>query len=170
MNERMEAVIGNSHLLRQAAALLERIDDRTYAEGGRAPDVSPVGVHLRHMIDHYRAFFSGLPAGRIDYDARMRQTAMETDRRLALATVLGLAGDLEAIDESTGAREILVSSRSAGDSSEPDWSRSTVKRELQFLVSHTVHHFALIKPMLQQEGVVVDEQFGYAPSTLAAGR
>jgi hypothetical protein len=95
---------------------------------------------------------------------------METDRHLALATILGLARDLERIDETMGTREILVSSRTAGDSSEPDWSRTTIKRELQFLVSHTVHHFALIKPMLQREGIVLDEQFGYAPSTLAASR
>jgi hypothetical protein len=170
MNERMEAVIGNIHLLRQAAALLGSISDQVYAEGGRTADASPIGVHVRHMIDHYRAFFSGLPDGSIDYDARLRQTPIETDRRLALATVLDLMGQVERIEESTGAREVLVSCRSAGDSSDPDWSRTSVKRELQFLVSHTVHHFALIKPMLQREGVAVDEQFGYAPSTLAAGR
>lgn len=166
----MEAVNGNCHLLRQAAELLRGIEDVTYAEGGRAPDVSPVGVHVRHLIDHYQAFFTGLPEGRIDYDQRQRQTAMETDRQLALATVLGLARDLERIDEAMGMREVMVSSRSAGDSSEPDWSRTTIKRELQFLVSHTVHHFALIKPLLQREGVTLDEQFGYAPSTLAASR
>ncbi len=170
MNQPMEAVIGNSHLLRQAAALLGGIEDGVYAEGGRTADSSPVGVHVRHMIDHYRAFFTGLPEGRIDYDLRLRQTPLETDRRLALATILGLVGDIERIDDAMGAREVVVSSRSAGDSSDPDWSRSTIKRELQFLVSHTVHHFALIRPMLQREGVAVDEQFGYAPSTLAAGR
>lgn len=170
MNERMEAIIGNTHLLRQAASLLATIDDRTYADGGRTADTSPIGIHVRHMIDHYRAFFAGLSDGRIDYDARERQTPLETDRALALATLVDLLGEVERIDDPSGAREIMVSCRSAGDSSDPDWSRTTIKRELQFLVSHTVHHFALIKPMLQREGVMVDDQFGYAPSTLAAGR
>ncbi|HWA15360.1 MAG TPA: hypothetical protein VG817_02950 [Gemmatimonadales bacterium] len=170
MNQPMESVTGNVHLLRQAAALLDSIDDSVYAEGGRGADTSPVGVHMRHLIDHYRAFFTGLPEGRIDYDARLRQTPLETDRRLALATILGLVGDIERIDATMGMREVLVSARSAGDSSDPDWSRTTIKRELQFLVSHTVHHFALIKPMLQREGVMLDEHFGYAPSTLAASR
>jgi hypothetical protein len=95
---------------------------------------------------------------------------MEIDRRLALATVLGLIGDLERITDVVAGREILVSARSAGDSSEPDWSRSTIKRELQFLVSHTVHHFAIIKPLLLRDGVAVDDRFGVAPSTLAASR
>lgn len=166
----MEAVSGNCQLLRQAAELLRGLDDQVYAEGGRGPESSPVGIHFRHMIDHYQAFFAGLPEGRIDYDARQRQTPMETERRLALATILGLALDIERIDHAMGAREVQVSSRSAGDSSEPDWSRTTIKRELQFLVSHTVHHFALIRPLLLREGITVDEQFGYAPSTLAASR
>jgi hypothetical protein len=166
----IEPVIGNCHLLRQAADVLRTLDDVTYAEGGRAPDVSPVGVHFRHVIDHYQAFFAGLPEGRIDYDLRQRQTPMETDRGLALATLLGIARDVERIDPAMGAREVQVSSRTAGDSADPDWSRSTIKRELQFLVSHTVHHFALIKPLLVREGMTLDEQFGYAPSTLAASR
>jgi hypothetical protein len=166
----MEAVYGNCHLLRQAADLLRGLDDQVYADGGRGPDTSPVGIHFRHLIDHYQAFFGGLPEGRIDYDARQRQTPMETDRRLALATILGLVTDLERIDSAMSAREVLVTSRSAGDRSEPDWSRTTIKRELQFLVSHTVHHFALVRPLLIQEGIAVDDQFGYAPSTLAASR
>lgn len=170
MSMQIEAVIGNCHLLRQAAELLRGMDDVTYADGGRGPDVSPVGVHFRHLIDHYQAFFAGLPEGQIDYDLRQRQTPMETDRSLALATLLGIARDIERIDGVMAAREILVSSRSAGDSADPDWSRTTIKRELQFLVSHTVHHFALIKPLLVREGITLDEQFGYAPSTLAASR
>lgn len=165
---RLECIEGNCRLLQQAADLLRRLDDATYAEGGRRPEVSPVGVHMRHLIDHYQAFLTGLPAEAIDYDARHRETPMETDRRLALATVLGLARDLDRLTSTVASREIRISSRSAGDSSEPDWSRSTVKRELQFLVSHTVHHFALIKPLLAAEGIMVDEQFGLAPSTLAA--
>lgn len=166
----MECVTGNCQLLRQGADLLRQLDNALYAEGGRNADSSPVGMHFRHLIDHYRAFFTGLPEGKIDYDARERQTPMETDRHLALATILGFIGDLERIDETMGGREILVSARSAGDSSEPDWSRTTIKRELQFLVSHTVHHFALIRPLLLGEGVAVEDQFGFAPSTLAASR
>ena len=48
---------------------------------------------------------------------------------------------------------------------EPDWSGSTVQRELQFLVSHTVHHCALIKQILRQHGFEAGMEFGLAPST-----
>lgn len=56
----------------------------------------------------------------------------------------------------------------AGSGSEPDWSDSSVKRELQFLVSHTVHHYALIKELLRREGFDPGAEFGVAPSTLQA--
>lgn len=39
-------------------------------------------------------------------------------------------------------------------------------RELQFLLSHTVHHFALIATLLERFEIGVPEDFGIAPSTL----
>ena len=43
---------------------------------------------------------------------------------------------------------------------------STVRRELIFLVSHTVHHYALIAVMLRHQAVGLPADFGVAPSTL----
>ena len=49
----------------------------------------------------------------------------------------------------------------------PEFSRSSVLRELQFLVSHTVHHYAIIKLHLQLQGCDTARlvSFGVAPST-----
>ena len=46
------------------------------------------------------------------------------------------------------------------------WADSSVERELQVLLSHTVHHYALIAVALRLHGHPVDEEFGVAPSTL----
>ncbi len=171
MSERLEAVEGNLIVLEQAAAVLRRLDDVTYASGGAAPGVSPIGVHFRHVFDHYRAFLAGLPEGQIDYDARLRQVPLEHDRALALATTLGFLTDLERLPASIGGRPVRVTVRSvAGADDGPDWSDSSVRRELQFLVSHTVHHYALIKDLFRRVGFDAGEQFGVAPSTLAALR
>jgi len=43
---------------------------------------------------------------------------------------------------------------------------SSVKRELQFLVSHTLHHYALIALQLKQQDQPVQPGFGMAPSTV----
>jgi uncharacterized damage-inducible protein DinB len=43
--------------------------------------------------------------------------------------------------------------------------RSSVGRELAFVVSHTIHHCAVIALLLRDLGVAVPPRFGYAPST-----
>ncbi len=171
MTDRMEAVEGNLIVLRQAVEVLGRMNDATYAEGGAAPGVSAVGVHFRHVLDHYRAFLMGLATDEIDYDARHRHVPLESDRQLAIATALGFATDLARLPAELGPRRLRVTVRSvAGEEGAPDWSESSLKRELQFLVSHTVHHYALIKELLRRTGFDAGEEFGVAPSTLAAAR
>ncbi len=169
MTDRMEAVEGNLIVLRQAVEVLRQLDDSTFAEGGAAPGVSPIGVHFRHVLDHYRAFLMGLATDEIDYDARQRQGPVETDRGLAIATALGFATDLARLPAELASRPLRVTVRSvASAAGTPDWSHSSLQRELQFLVSHTVHHFALIKELLRRCGCPAGEEFGVAPSTLAA--
>ena len=171
MTERMEAVEGNLIVLQQAVDLLRAMDDAAYAEGGAGPGVSAAGVHFRHVFDHYRAFLMGLATDEIDYDARDRQVPLETDRSLALATALGFMADLSRLPAELGNRPLRVTVRSAaGEESGPDWSQSSLKRELQFLVSHTVHHYALIKELLARAGVSAGPEFGVAPSTIVAQR
>ncbi len=171
MTDRMEAVEGNLIVLDQAVEVLRRMDDETYATGGAAPGVSAIGVHFRHVLDHYRSFLMGLATDEIDYDARHRHVPLETDRQLAIATALGFATDLARLAPELGPRPVRVSTRSvAGDDGAPDWSQSSLKRELQFLVSHTVHHYALIKELLRRSGFDAGTEFGVAPSTIAAAR
>ncbi len=171
MTDCLEAVAGNLEVLRQGVGLLRRLDDRTYGEADPAAGRSAVGAHFRHVLDHYRAFLSGLATGEIDYDARERNTPLERDRALAIAAALGTIADLERMPRELADRPVRVNLRSvAAAQGSQDWSASTVKRELQFLVSHTVHHYALIKEVLRQEGLEAGETFGVAPSTLAARR
>lgn len=169
MTDRLEAVEGNLLVLRQAVEVLSRLDDDTYAHGGGASGVSPVGVHFRHVFDHYRAFLMGLATDEIDYDARQRQVPLETDRAHAIATALGFATDLRRLPVELADRPVRVTLRSVAENSgAPDWSHSSLKRELQFLVSHSVHHYALIKELLRRSGFDAGDEFGVAPSTIAA--
>lgn len=169
MSNHMEAVEGNLMVLAQAVEVLNRLDDRTYATGGAQGGRSAVGVHFRHVFDHYHAFLAGIAHDEIDYDQRQRQVPLEEDRRLALAAARGLITDIRRLPAELTDRDVRVTVRSVTDrDGVPDWSRSSLKRELQFLVSHTVHHYALIKEVLRQEGFEAGAEFGVAPSTLAS--
>ena len=74
---------------------------------------------------------------------------------------------LETLVPGAARRELLIKSDAVGESAASTvWARSTVERELQVLLSHTVHHYALIAVALRLHGLEVDPEFGVAPSTL----
>lgn len=180
---------GNQACLRQGLTVVERLTSEQFVhlpapfaprDGGSRPGV---GAHLRHILDHYDSFLEGWEQGRIDYDRRERDRALECDRGLAVRKIRQVLERLEQLDLRTD-RELLVaqdpataaatsadapgaSAERAGPvSSEGRWARSSAARELQFLASHTVHHYAIIAILLRLMGLEPGTDFGVAPSTL----
>ena len=152
----------NQQCLGQAVRLLDLLGDAQYASP--RGQWSAVGAQLRHVIEHYQCFLEGLDQGRIDYDARRRDPIIETSRERA-RTVLRELSDRIGRIPTEGV--VSVQMRCAADAKDPTWSESSIGRELQFLVSHSVHHFALIKFLLAGDDLALDPDFGMAPSTLA---
>lgn len=163
----MEGLIhANVRYLQQAATLLDRLDESSFIEPVESFYGSTVGGHLRHCLEHYRSFFDGLRIGRIDYDARARELILETQIEVAQENVAAVCAALNALPEGdlSRERELLVK-MDCGEQDLP-WQASSIGRELQFLVSHTVHHFAMMGGICQALGLEMEEEFGVAPSTL----
>ena len=159
--------LDNIHYLLQALELLEALDDDSYCQPYLPFFSSGIGSHLRHNFDHYRSFLAGLGTWKVDYDARNRDTRVETDRAVGAQQVRDLIDLLRGISEADTEVPVLVKMDSDADAEAPAaWRRSTVGRELQFLVSHTVHHYALIAVLARLHGVDPGEDFGVAPSTV----
>ncbi|HMP77378.1 MAG TPA: DUF664 domain-containing protein [Kiritimatiellia bacterium] len=156
----------NLAFLRQARDLVSRLSSSAYASTGHPVFGSGVGAHLRHVLDHYANLLAGVEAGRIDYDARAREQAIESDRAASLARMDELMAGLRGLAARADAP--LRVKMDCGDQSDPAgwWTESSLRRELQFLISHTVHHFALIRLILKIQGIDAGAQFGVAPSTL----
>jgi len=157
---------GNRRLLEQGIDLLEQLDDTLYSSPRGS--WAPVGAQYRHVLEHYICFLQGLPERRIDYDARARDPRLEGSRADALEATRDLLAALGRLDP--GADLSLQVQMDSGSGDTGDWRASSVGRELQFLCSHTVHHFALIKLLLEGAGVELAPEFGTAPSTLAYQR
>ena len=157
-------VVVNLRLLEQAGELIARIPDDAYAAA--SPPARPVGPHFRHILEHYSGFLSGLPERRIDYDARPRERRIETEREAARERVRELMGGLTPIAATPLDVEVEIRFETGLGGEDDQWSRSTGRRELQFLLSHTIHHFALIGLLLHQQGIDPGPDFGVAPSTL----
>jgi len=152
-------VDGNRALLQQGVALLESLSDAQYVR---------VGAHYRHLLEHYLAFFRGLSGGRVDYDARERDAVLERSRETALEATRRCLASLDALAGS--AEQPLQVQMETEPGGPPDWRASSAGRELQFLGSHTVHHFAILKTQLPELPGLGGPEFGLAPSTLTHQR
>ena len=157
----------NIHFLEEGLLLVRRLSDDLYCPSASAVEDNGVGSHLRHCLDHYFNFLEGATAGVIDYDARLRDPRVEADRQYAVRQIEQTIGRLRALAPLALRASVLVKLHSGGEpESEEAVTESTLGRELLFLISHTVHHYALIAMLLRARGFQIDAGFGVAPSTL----
>lgn len=154
----------NLAVLRQGRALLDALDEGGFTRNAPSLSLSGVGPHLRHVLDFYGRFLSALEGdgpARIDYDLRDRDERVERDPAHAGAVLDATVTRLAALGRRFAAGA-PVEVKSDGS----PWIPSTVDRELQSLVSHTVHHYALIAVAVRAHGGDPGREFGVAPSTL----
>lgn len=153
--------------LHQGLALIEGIEDADYRRPPPLPQASSVGAHLRHVLDHYQCLLRGIPGGVVDYDLRERDAQVESVREAGLAHLRSLTQSLSPLARLPADYALGVRLSTAAGHREHGLTASTLGRELQYLVSHTVHHYAVIALLLRFEQVAVPEDFGLSPSTLA---
>lgn len=150
--------------LYQEYTLLDQLSSAAYSEPAQGYFSSSVGMHIRHNLDHFASFFQGLPLGKVDYESRERRKELESDPSAAqryLQKYMDALDGLASVEESS-----LQVRREDGLDVGPDsWLPSSIGRELQFLLGHTVHHNALIAMIADRNGVQLPEGFGVAPST-----
>ena len=104
---------------------------------------------------------------------RVRDRRLEERRDEAVRALKRLIVGLHEIEQSQLGTAVDVRLEPL-DPEEPagaeGWCRSSVLRELQFLLSHTNHHYALIALLLERQGLPAGSRptgFGVAPTTLA---
>jgi len=167
MHKKLSVVHANIHFLQQGIDLLSSITDDQYALNNGKHFKSGVGKHFRHIIDHYLSLVNR-EDNRVDYDDRKRDTRLESDRTVAIGKMQFLVKQLNHLLENPDVLDNQVTVKSNEGAGEEDaaWSDSSIRRELQFLISHTVHHYALIAIILKTIGFNPSEKFGVAPSTL----
>jgi hypothetical protein len=172
MSVHYEKLIGNlgnpltknvGEIFLQGLELIEKMDEASFTAGG----CSSIGTHFRHCLDFASNFLQGLKIGKIDYIQRERNTVIETNRDEAILHLAFIIRELQAVKISDLEKTVMVKLDEISSlMSRPEWAWSSGLRELEFVQSHTIHHFALIAYKLQTLGIEVEEGFGVAPSTL----
>ena len=143
-----------------AVDMIQKIDDATFVKS--AHGTGSVGAHFRHNLDFVKSAVNGILEGKIDYERRERDVQVETDKRYAIEKYIGVIRRVISIAPEDMNKAVLVQS----EIEEACRHRSSVSRELEFVLSHTVHHHALISEKLASFGIETSPDFGVAPSTL----
>lgn len=136
--------------LEQGESLLASLDDFTYRRALQVVFGSSIGTHIRHNLDHYACFLSGIETSCIDYAARRRDTPLERDRSAALVEIARLCNALMALGDPAALAGTLHVRREADIEAVP--VVSSIERELDFLLSHTVHHYAIVAILCRLQG------------------
>lgn len=155
-------------VLRQLAAFVADLTDDQYT---RTPGLfsSPIGGHVRHNLDHADALLSGLRTGYLDYDRRDRTSPVSRSRTAALSAIDRLEAELLSFPWLDAPDRLRLTALVSPDLP-PVETETTPDRELAFVVSHTVHHNALVAVLARLVGAEPPADFGYAPSTVAYQR
>lgn len=123
-----------------------------------------IGSHVRHCLDHVEALERALVRGVCCYDDRVRGTAVEDDPAVACARLRACQMRLNALDAETLQTPLSLAARIDVHGTTVR-AMTTVAREVTFVLSHTVHHAALIAVLLEDLGLDRPERFGLAPTT-----
>jgi len=130
-----------------------------------APSVSgSIGEHVRHTLDHVAALLASHAAAALSYDRRERGTSVETDPDAGLQEIARLKAALAQSAGRSLTEPIQVEAMIAV-SGETVRAWSTLARELAFVLSHTIHHQAMIALLLDRHGIGVPGRFGHSPAT-----
>jgi hypothetical protein len=144
--------------LERGVAIIRGIDVETFraTENGGGS----IGAHFRHNLDFVNSFLNGIAERRIDYNARARDAMVETRPSYAVEQMQFAVRRLDSLEPEIFDRIVMVRS----EINENFWHASSIAREIEFLHSHTVHHYALIARLMPS--LPVSGTFGVAPSTL----
>jgi len=150
----------NIGALKSLQFAIEQVDDGAYKAISKPAFQSSLGQHARHIIEHYQCFLEQISArSELNYDLRCRNPRLDTEREYCLSVLDEVLQDFSSFN-------LLDVDTTHEDDYSNYAARSSLCRELMFLVSHTQHHNAMIAAMLRLSGLDVDDSFGVAQSTL----
>ena len=150
----------NVNALEDGLELVQSLNAEQFTQNCEPAFQSNIGVHFRHLVEHYICFLEQWQSGLIRYEQRRRDLRLEMDLNYTEMTLLSLCEKLKNIDAVTIQVPLKITDQPFSQQIE-----SGLERELLFLHSHTVHHYAMIAAMARSLGNTPKQGFGVAIAT-----
>jgi uncharacterized damage-inducible protein DinB len=145
--------------------LLNKINDDQYSRKSSILSGASIGQHIRHIVEFYICLLQGIDHGTINYDSRKRNYLTECRTKVAQEKIEEIIHDLSFIDKD---HYVILEGNYTAIEQETNKIKTTLLRELAYNLEHSIHHQALIKVGLKEQGLehMINENFGIAPATL----
>lgn len=145
--------------------LLQNLSEEQYSRPSDMLSGASIGQHFRHILEFYYCLIEALDTGMVNYDNRKRNKQIETNPSAAKTAIDNIISVLDSGMECTDLT-LLGSFGVMGD--QVVSISSSVYRELAYNLEHSIHHQALIKVGLKEQGMecLIGPGFGVAPATV----
>lgn len=153
------------NILAQAKSYLHAVTTEQYREVVTPLFISSAGQHIRHILDHYVSIMDAIHTGIVDYDKRTRGAPVETDIDVALTLLSEIEIFLLSLTPLQLQQKMRLSTEVSVDKKQVEVVDSSLIREIIFVGSHTIHHFAMIEQISKAQKLSTPAQFGIAPAT-----
>ncbi|MBL7814777.1 MAG: hypothetical protein JNL70_07200 [Saprospiraceae bacterium] len=143
--------------------VLTLLNDEQFSRSLSIFSGSSVGMHARHVIEFYQCLFNQIASQTVNYDRRCRDILLQTQPDHFKTAVENIIQILDGFENQSLNTPLSILS----DSDSDDTINSSLSRELQYNLEHTIHHSALIKigVLTLMPNAVLPPTFGIAPST-----
>ena len=123
------------------------------------------GEHLRHTVEFFLCLEEGSKSGTVNYDKRLRDELIETDKFAALNAINRI---YDFVKSQHGDHALLLEVGYDPNSEACETIKTNYFRELTYNIEHTVHHMAIMKIGLREVApyVQIPSDFGIAISTI----
>ncbi len=145
--------------LNELSDLLSQLSDQDYTAPCFGLSNATIGEHTRHIIEMFQCLEKQYNEGVINYDDRKRDCRIQTETGFAQQCLAEIAAVLDKPNKNLQLQQCV--------DGETLLIATNYERELLYNLEHCIHHQALIKvAVLQNQSIVIDENFGVARSTI----
>jgi hypothetical protein len=139
--------------------LLNQISEDDYSKPIEYLSKASIGEHTRHIIELFQCAINSYEVGELNYDNRNRNLLIQTSPSYAIEKIDEICNTIEKENKDLILESVFFE--------EVSRINTNYFREVIYNLEHCIHHQALIKvAVFQFEYLVINENFGVAPSTI----
>lgn len=150
--------------LSEFGAVIALLNDAQFSRSLTIFSGSSVGMHARHVLEFYQCLLQQCNKHDVNYDQRKRDLLLQTQTDYFNFMVDQIIETIDNLDIHQLNTPLSILDDLNGDEA----INSSLARELQYNLEHTIHHSALIKigVLTLLPDAVLPPTFGVAPSTI----